>query len=128
MAKDEPKHTVIVDADLHIQDPHEIILSYFDAKNDSAIVTGSRIKYRNATISIFAMLVFMKFFFQEMITGPLFFIASAITFLILSFIFAEGLIFFLKILNASIRKDSLRGFFFQITFITLIVIMIGIFA
>ena len=127
MAESKPKHTVIVDADLHIQDPHDIILSYFNTKNDSQFVKGEKKQFRNRLLGFFIGMIFMKFFFQEMFTNFSFFIAVAALSVLIGLLLAEVIPFFVRILNNSIKKDAMRGLFFQITFITIIVILAGLF-
>lgn len=128
MAKDKPmKHTVIVDADLHIQNPEEIILSYFNTKNDNQFIAGKRNSFRNKLIMVFGIMVFMKMFFQELFTGFFNFVITMVVVLILGFIFAEGVIFFSGLLNRSAKSDSVRGLAFSFVLLTIIVIMLGLF-
>lgn len=129
MAKnqDKPKHTVIVDADLHIQDPHEIILSYFNTKNDTQFAKGDRKQFRNRLIGLFVMLIFMKMFFQEMFSGWFFSLLTMIVMVLLGFIFAETLVFTLKAFNNTIKKDGLRGMTYTLVAVTIIMLILGLF-
>jgi hypothetical protein len=125
--KNEAKHTVIIDADLHVQDPEEIILSYFNTSNDSQLVQGPKKGFKNKIAIMFVSFVMMKFFFEEMFKGWMSFILIGITALILGFIFSEGIYFMVRSLYNSTKNDSVRGIFYQLIFITIIVVVIGIF-
>ncbi len=129
MAKniEEAKHTVIIDADLHVQDPHEIILSYFNTSNDNQFSIGSKMQFARRIVMLFAALVLMKFFFQEMFTGPIVFFGVLLIALAVGAVLGFGIPFFVRIFEQSAKNDSLRGIFFQITFITIIVLLIGAF-
>jgi hypothetical protein len=121
------KHTVIIDADLHVQDPEEIILSYFNTSNDTQFAYGPIKDFKKRLLGLFISFVMMKFFFEEMFTGWISVLLIGGASLILGFIFSEGVSLFVKWLNTAAKKDSIRGIFLQITFITFIVILIGIF-
>ena len=123
----EPKHTVIIDTDLHIQDPHEIILSYFNTSNDSQFIFGKRKAFIQRVMGMFVAFTFMKFFFQELFTGFWFFILALILSLILGFVIAVGSKFAVQVVKKAARGDGVRGVFLQLTFMTLIVLLIGIF-
>jgi len=123
----EAKHAVIIDADLHVQDPHEIILSYFNTSNESQFVQGKKKEYKHKLIGLFVGFVLMKFFFQEMFTGFLSFVFVLAVSLVLGFVLSEAICFFVKIFQNSCKTDVLRGLFFQITFITIIVVVLGMF-
>jgi len=127
MSKDKAKHTIIVDADLHIQDPHDIILSYFNTGNDNQLARGKKTSFRMKLIFLFLSLVLLKFFFEEKFTNPFFFIISVIVFGIMGIIIAYGVTWFATILNSAVKKDGIRGLFFQLTFITIIVLVIAMF-
>jgi hypothetical protein len=123
----EAKHTVIIDTDLHIQDPHDIILSYFNTQTDSQFVLGPKKGFRMRLIGIFVALVFMKFFFEEMFTSIWMFLLILIISLALGFVFAEGVCFFVRIMQNAPKKDGIRGIAYQLIFITIIVVLLGIF-
>jgi len=128
MAKlQEAKHTVIIDADLHIQDPHDIILSYFNTNNDNQFAYGERGAYVRKVMFLFVALVMMKLFFDEMFTGFFMFATTLAISLAVGYAISEGAYFFMKIMQKSARNDGIRGIFFQIVFITLIVVGLGAF-
>jgi len=122
-----PKHTVIIDADLHIQDPHDIILSYFNTQSDSQFIFGPKRSYLNKIVGIFVAMVLMKFFFEEMFSGFFMFVGIAALSVLIGFITAIGIDFFVRIVHNSTKNDGLRGLFYQITFMTIIVLVLGIF-
>jgi hypothetical protein len=119
------KHTIIIDADLHIQDPHEIILSYFNTHNDNPVAHGEKSSFKMRVLGIFVLMVVMKFFFAEMLNGFLKFMFIVILALIVGVIGVYLTSFFAEIFNRSIKRDNIRGFFFQVVFITLCVIVLG---
>lgn len=125
--KEDSKHTVIIDTDLHIQDPHDIILSYFNTQSDSQFVLGPKKSFKMRMAGIFIALVFMKFFFDEMFTSFWMFLTILLVSVVLGFIFAEGVSLFVRIIKNSARKDGIRGIAYNLIFITLIVLALGIF-
>lgn len=127
MVEKKQKQVIVIDADLHIKDPHDIILSYFNTSNESQFVQGARKSFRNKLIGLFAVMVFLKFFFEEMLSGFIVFIAIMAAAIILAFLFAESIIFCTRIVSQSARNDGVRGIFFQLVFITIIVILLGLF-
>ena len=100
MAKlQEAKHTVIIDADLHIQDPHDIILSYFNTSNDNQFAYGEKGAYVRKVMFLFVALVMMKLFFEEMFTGFFMFATALIISLAVGYAISEGAYFFMKIMQ-----------------------------
>ncbi|MFT4303646.1 MAG: hypothetical protein ACMXYG_03710 [Candidatus Woesearchaeota archaeon] len=127
MPDDEPKHTIIIDADLHIQDPHDIILSYFNTSNDNQFAHGKKKDFTLRLLSLFVGLVLMKFFFEEMFTSFSMFLGITVSALIIGAIFAFAVPFFIKLIKLGAKTDGPRGIFYNLVFITLIVVIIGIF-
>ncbi|MCB9359394.1 hypothetical protein H6503_05665 [Candidatus Woesearchaeota archaeon] len=127
MTQDESKHTVIIDADLHIQDPHDIILSYFNTNNDNQFAHGKKKDFFFRVLGLFVGLVLMKFFFEEMFTSFWVFLMILVIALIMGAIFAFAIPFFVKLIRFGSRGDGVRGIFYNVVFITLIVLLVGIF-
>jgi hypothetical protein len=122
-----PKHTVIIDADLHVQDPHEIILSYFNTGNYNEFVQGEKKAFKLRLIGLFTFFIIMKFFFEERFTGFFSFALTSIIALLGGVLFVYGIHYFMSIMNNSVKTDGIRGLFYQIIFITVIVLLIGSF-
>ncbi|MFT4343115.1 MAG: hypothetical protein ACMXYE_00025 [Candidatus Woesearchaeota archaeon] len=118
---------VIIDTNLHVQDPHGIILSYFNTQGDNQFTHGNTKSFLRRCMGLFGTLVFLKFFFQEMITT--FWMALLIVLMgaVMGVIFVKGGDFFIRILTRSGSSDGLRGVFIQLTFMTLIVLVLGVF-
>ncbi len=115
----------IIDADLHVQDPHEIILSYFNTSNDSDFVKGDYKKFKR-TIGILAgVFIFMKFFFQEMFVTKLFTFQVLLASIFVALLCAKVLPFFMRLIHHS-SQDGLRGIFYQVSVIAIIVVAVGI--
>lgn len=115
----------IIDADLHVQDPHEIILGYFNTSNSAEITSGSYKKFKKNIILLTIVLIFMKFFFQEMFVNAFFTFMVLIISIIIALVTGFVLPFFVRIIHHS-SKDGLRGIFYQIVFISVLVILIGL--
>lgn len=115
----------IIDADLHVQDPHEIILGYFDTSNDVDFVKGDYKNFKKRIGILAAVFIFMKFFFQEMFVSNLFTFQVALISVFIAVLAAKALPFFIRLIHHS-SKDGLRGIFYQVSTIAIIVILVGI--
>lgn len=122
MAENKQK---IIDADLHVQDPHEIILSYFNTGNDSDIVKGSYKKFQKTIAILTGILIFMKFFFQEMFVTKLFTFQVALVAVFIALLCSIILPFFMRLIHHA-SKDGLRGIFYNIVTVSVIVLLIGV--
>ena len=116
----------IIDADLHVQDPHEIILGYFDTTNDVDFIKGSYKKFKKNIGILVVVLIFMKFFFQEMFVTKLFIFQVIIVSILLASFVIYFLPLFMRLIHHS-SNDGIRGILYQIIFISIIVLMIGVF-
>jgi hypothetical protein len=116
----------IIDADLHVQDPHEIILGYFNTSNDAEITKGSYSNFKKNIVILTIVLILMKFFFQEMFVSTFFTFLVLISSVLIALVSGFILPFFIRIIHHS-SKSGIAGILQQLVFISLIVIALGLF-
>lgn len=124
--KEEQKKLVIIDTNLHVQDPHAIILSYFNTQNDTQFIHGVRKSFLGRVIGLVICLVFLKFFFAEMLYSFWLFALVMILGVIIglsSWLVYRGVYTWL----AASRHDGLRGVFYSAVAFTFVTILFGAF-
>jgi len=110
----------VVDKNLHIPDPYEIILRYFEHGNTNPVTFGTTKQFRTRWILIFIGILALTFLYTKNYPN----IFEAIIGIIFSIILIESIMQAIYILNKNSKLGLLRLFS---TFIvmTIIVILIG---
>ena len=124
--KDDQKKIVIIDTNLHVQDPHAIILSYFNTQNDTQFIHSTRKSFLGRVMGLVISLVFLKFFFAEMLYSFWIFLLVMILGALLGL---SSWLVYRAVYGwvASSRSDGLRGVFYNVAAFTLIVVIFGAF-
>jgi len=118
---------MIVDTNLHVQDPYAIILSYFNTSNKSQFILGTRKQFVGRSAGLVIGMFFLKFFFAEMFTGIWSFVSLLGISAIVGIVASVAVETMLTVYQRSVRNDAIRGITLQAIFFIVILLVVGAF-